>query len=118
MAYVVTGRCVNCRYTYCVVECPVACFWELTDPRMVVIDPGTCTDCGACVSACPIHSIWPDHEVPAEYAEWTAKNGELFAKGTNITEGTDPLESAKLIGEIQAEEKAKGWKLKEPSGAS
>ena len=49
MTHVVTARCVDCRYTYCVVECPVSCFYEVKDPHMLVIDPGTCIDCEACV---------------------------------------------------------------------
>jgi ferredoxin len=118
MTHVVAGRCVDCRYTYCVVECPVSCFWEIPKPHMLLIDPGTCIDCEACVPACPINAIWPDHELPPEYAEWTAFNAEKFAAGKNVTEGTDPLDSAKLIEEIQAEEKAKGWNIKEPSKAS
>ena len=44
MTHVVTERCVDCRYTYCVVECPVTCFWEIKDPHMLVIDPDTCID--------------------------------------------------------------------------
>ena len=118
MAHVVTERCVDCRYTYCAVECPVQCFWEITSPHMLLIDPNTCIDCEACVPACPINAIWPDHELPPEYQEWTAFNAENFEKGTHIKEGTDPLDSARLLEEIQAEEKAKGWNITEPSSAS
>jgi ferredoxin len=40
MTYVVTGRCVDCRYTFCVTECPADCFYEITTPhRMLVIHP-------------------------------------------------------------------------------
>ena len=48
MAYVVTGNCVNCRYTDCVVVCPCDCFAEIQDPNMLVIDPVACVDCDAC----------------------------------------------------------------------
>ena len=119
MAHVVTARCVDCRYTYCAVECPVTCFWEITKPdHMLVIDPDTCIDCEACVPACPINAIWPDHELPEVFTSWTAYNAEHFKSGKNITEGTDPLPTAKLLEEIQAEEKAKGWNVTEPSKAS
>jgi ferredoxin len=118
MTHVVTARCVDCRYTYCVVECPVACFWEVKSPHMLVIDPATCIDCEACVPACPINAIWPDHELPPEYAEWTEKNAQLFTGGTNVTEGSDPLDTARLLDEIQADEKAKGWNITEPSKAA
>jgi ferredoxin len=117
VTYVVTGRCVDCRYTYCLVPCPVACFWEITEPHMLVIDPVTCVHCDACVPECPVNAIWADEELPGEYQEWLSFNAENFARGKNITEGTDPLETAKLLDEIQAEEKAKGWAITEPSGA-
>lgn len=118
MTHVVTARCVDCRYTYCVVECPVTCFWEVKDPHMLVIDPGTCIDCEACVPQCPVNAIYPDHELPSEYADWEAKNAELFEQGVNVTEGSDPLDSARLLEEIQEEEKAKGWDIPEPSKAA
>src|SRR5439155_10579109 len=94
MAHIVTERCVNCRYTYCAVECPVACFWEITSPHMLLIDPDTCIDCEACVPACPVNAIWPDHELPEVYVKWTAFNAQHFKEGTNVTAGSDPLPSA------------------------
>jgi ferredoxin len=118
MTHVVTGRCVDCRYTYCVVECPVTCFWEIKDPHMLVIDPNVCIDCEACVPACPINAIWPDHELPAEYAEWEQQNADTWESGTNFTDGGDPLDTARLLEEIQEEEKAKGWDIAEPSKAA
>ena len=119
MAHIVTERCVDCRYTYCAVECPVSCFYEITEPKhMLVIDPDTCIDCEACVPACPINAIWPEHELPEVFASWTAFNAEHAKKGKNLTEGSDPLPTAKLLEEIQAEEKAKGWNVTEPSKAS
>ncbi len=118
MTHVVTGRCVDCRYTYCVVECPVTCFWEVQDPHMLVIDPGTCIDCEACVPACPINAIYPDHEIPPEYADWEEKNASLWEAGANVTEGQDPLPSAKLLEEIQEAEKGQGWNIPEPSKAA
>jgi ferredoxin len=118
MTHVVTGRCVDCRYTYCVVECPVTCFWEIKDPAMLVIDPNTCIDCEACIPACPINAIWPDHELPAEYADWEQKNADLWEGGENFVDGADPLDTAKLLDEIQEEEQAKGWDITEPSKAA
>src|SRR5206468_7755235 len=104
MAYVVTARCVDCRYTYCLVTCPMDCFWEITAPhRMLVIDPGTCIDCDACIPECPVNAIWPDTELPDAYASWTAFNAEHYKEGTQLfkakrTEGsTDPLPTARLL---------------------
>ena len=119
MAHIVTERCVDCRYTYCAVECPVTCFWEIKTPHhMLQIDPATCIDSEACVPACPDNAIWPDHELPAAFASWTAFNEQHYKAGTNVTAGSDPLPSAKLLEEWQAIEKAKGLSITEPSKAS
>jgi len=117
MAHVVTERCVNCRYTDCCTVCPVECFYEIGNPAMLVIDPNTCIDCEACVPECPIQAIWPESELPPEYQEWTAKNAELFKAGTMIKEKLDPLAGAKSLAELQEAERAKGWKITEPSAA-
>lgn len=118
MTHVVTARCVDCRYTYCVVECPVTCFWEIKDPHMLVIDPDVCIDCEACVPACPVNAIWPDHELPGEYADWEKKNADLYEAGENFVDGADPLDDALLLEEWQEKEQAKGWDITEPSKAS
>ena len=57
MTHVVTGRCVDCRYTDCCTVCPVECFYEVKDLAMLVIDPDTCIDCELCVPECPILSL-------------------------------------------------------------
>src|SRR2546423_1919831 len=107
MAYVVTARCIDCRYTYCAVVCPVDCFWEITSPhRMLVIDPETCTDCNACVSECPVNAIWPEAELPDAYSSWKAFNAEHWKQGTQVKEGSDPLPTARLLDEIQTAERA------------
>jgi ferredoxin len=108
MAYVVTGRCVDCRYTDCVEVCPVDCFWEIDDPAMLVIDPDTCIDCGACVPVCPIQAIYPEDEVPSYYQEYIELNAEKFEDGKNVTENIGPLEGAKDLAEIKAAEASAG----------
>lgn len=117
MTYVVTSRCVDCRYMSCVVVCPKDCFVEVLDPAMLVIDPAECIDCDACVSECPVNAIWPDHELPDAYADWLGKNAELAKVGTPVNEAGDPLDSARLLDEIQDEERAKGLEIEEPSSA-
>ena len=119
MAYVVTARCIDCRYTYCAVPCPVDCFYEIKTPhRMLVINPDECIICDACVPECPVNAIWSDEELPEAYATWKAFNAEHASRGTQVTGGSDPLPSARLIEDVQAEEKAKGLTIVEPSGAS
>jgi ferredoxin--NADP+ reductase len=45
------------------------------------IDPDSCIDCGACEPECPESAIFPDDEVPEEYADWPAKNAAFFSEG-------------------------------------
>lgn len=104
MAYVVTGRCVDCRYTDCVEVCPVDCFWEVTEPAMLVIDPNTCIDCGACLPVCPIQAIYPEDEVPEYYEDYIELNAEMWEEGENITESGGALEGAKDLAAIKQEE--------------
>lgn len=117
MAYVVTERCVKCKYTDCCAVCPVSCFYEIDDPPMLVIDPDTCIDCHLCVPECPVHAIYAEGEVPEPYAEWTQKNRDLFPAGTNITDKKDAMPGALTLPQIQAREKAQGWDVSEPTDA-
>ena len=47
--------------------CPVACFYEMD--TQVVIHADDCIDCMACVEVCPVHAIYADADVPAEYTK-------------------------------------------------
>ena len=118
MAYIVTARCVDCRYTDCCTICPVDCFYEVEDPAMLVIDPDACIDCELCVPECPVNAIYPEDELPQPYQEWKEKNAELFGTGTNITETKEPLPPAVTLGEVQEREHKLGWTVDEPSKAS
>lgn len=84
---------------------------------MLVIDPGACIDCELCVPECPINAIYPDGELPGPYAEWKEKNAQLSNQGPTISTKKEPLPTKKTLAEIQAQEKAKGWKIEEPSKA-
>lgn len=117
MPHIVTSRCISNRYTDCAAVCPVDCFYEVKDPHMLVIDPDTCIDCELCQEACPVNAIWPEDEIPAEYAEWVDRNRELFEEGENITSQQGASDDAVDLAAIQKEEKAKGWDITEPSGA-
>ncbi|HVR74232.1 MAG TPA: 4Fe-4S binding protein [Planctomycetota bacterium] len=117
MPHIVTGRCVDCRYTDCCTVCPVDCFWEVDNPPMLVIDPDTCIDCELCVPECPINAIYPESELPEVYKDWTEKNKELFTAGANITEKKDALPGALDLLQIQEKEKLTGLSVDEPSKA-
>ena len=72
MAYIVTEPCVKCKYTDCVEVCPVDCFHE--DDEMLVINPDTCIDCGACVPTCPVEAIFEEKAVPAKWKPYIKLN--------------------------------------------
>lgn len=64
MAYVVTDRCIDCKYTSCAAVCPVDAFRE--GPDRLFIDPETCIDCNACVPECPVAAIFSESDLPAD----------------------------------------------------
>lgn len=88
MANVVTEPCVDCRYTDCVVVCPMDCFYG--DARQLYIDPDDCIDCGACVPECPVDAIFLDAEVPEPWHSYVQLNAEraasLKAEGRRVSE--------------------------------
>jgi ferredoxin len=65
MTFVVTEKCIKCKYTDCVEVCPVDCFYE--GENMLVINPDECIDCGVCEPECPIEAIVPDTNPAAEH---------------------------------------------------
>ena len=84
MAYVVTERCIKCKYTDCVDVCPVDCFRE--GPNMLVIDPDECIDCTLCVPECPVEAIFAEDDVPDAQHEFIALNKELAQKWQPLIE--------------------------------
>ena len=92
MTYVVTGNCQKCRFTDCVVVCPVDCFHA--DGEMLYIDPDSCIDCDACAPECPVEAIFPEEDVPDDQKKWTAINAEKCADLPVITDKQDQLASA------------------------
>ena len=64
MTYVVTEKCIRCKYMDCVKACPVDCFYE--GENMLVIHPAECIDCGACEPECPSDAILRDTETEAQ----------------------------------------------------
>lgn len=92
MTYIVIDNCQKCKYTDCVVVCPVDCFHE--GPEMLYIDPDECIDCGACVPECPVEAIYPEDELPEDKHEWLAINAEKSPDLPVITEKKDALPTA------------------------
>lgn len=88
MTFLVTEKCIRCKYTDCVEVCPVDCFYE--GPNMLVIHPDECIDCGLCEPECPVKAIYVEDDLPEKYKKFLALNKELAQKWPNITHRKDP----------------------------
>lgn len=93
MTHVVAEPCLGCRYTDCVVVCPVECFYE--GEQMLYIHPDECIDCEACVPECPVEAIYQEDNLPEKWASYKALNAEMVEKCEVITEQKAPLADTK-----------------------
>ena len=89
MPHVVTEPCFRCKYTDCVVVCPVECFRE--GETFVFINPEECIDCEACVPECPVEAIFRDENVPEEWTAYIALNAEMSPSCPPISEKKEAL---------------------------
>lgn len=89
MTHVVAEPCFNCKYTDCVVVCPVECFYE--GQSMLYIHPDECIDCEACVPECPVEAIFHEDNLPGEWADYKALNAELATQCPVITEKKESM---------------------------
>jgi ferredoxin len=89
MAHIVTQPCFGCRYTDCVVVCPVECFYE--GEKMLYIHPDECIDCEACVPECPVEAIFHQDNVPEEWTSYVELNAEMAPQCEVITQKKKPL---------------------------
>jgi ferredoxin len=96
MTYVVTEKCIKCKYTTCVEVCPVDCFYE--GENMVVINPEECIDCGVCEPECPIDAIGPDTR--ANMAMWVELNQKYANLWPRITVQKPAPSDAKAWEEV------------------
>ena len=76
MTHVVAEPCFACKYTDCVVVCPVECFYE--GEKMLYIHPDECIDCGACEPECPVTAIFPEEDVPGAQRQYIQINRDVF----------------------------------------
>lgn len=75
MTHVVRAACFGCKYTDCVVVCPVECFYE--DEQILYIHPDECIDCEACTGM-PGRSYFPSRQRsrrPKGFIELNAEKG-------------------------------------------
>ena len=91
MTFVVTGACDGCKYTDCVVVCPVDCFYE--GATMLYINPPECIDCDACVPECPVEAIYEESDVPEGQEDYIEINADESTSGQcpNIVDRKPPL---------------------------
>ncbi len=93
MAHVVAEPCFGCKYTDCVVVCPVECFYE--GEQMLYIHPEECIDCEACVPECPVEAIFHEDNLPNEgdkmWGDYKALNAEMALSCPGINSKKDPL---------------------------
>jgi len=92
MTYIVTGNCEKCRFTDCVVVCPVDCFHA--GENMLYIDPDSCIDCDACAPECPVEAIYPEEDVPENQQQWIQINADKANELPVITDKEDQLPTA------------------------
>src|SRR4029450_13832094 len=72
MTYVIAEPCIDVLDISCVSVCPVDCIhYEEGVDRKLFIDPNECIDCGACEPECPVYAIFPEDQLPAEWANYT-----------------------------------------------
>jgi ferredoxin len=93
MTFVVTENCIKCKYTDCVVVCPVDCFHE--GPNFLVIDPERCTDCALCEPECPAKAILPAEDLTPDHALFLSLNADLAKIWPTITANRPPPPEAK-----------------------
>jgi len=96
MTHVVAEPCFNCKYTDCVVVCPVDCFYQ--NEQLLFIHPDECIDCEACVPECPVEAIFHEDNLPEEWKEYTARNAEMAERSPNIVAKQKPLEGERCVG--------------------
>lgn len=93
MTFVVTEKCIKCRYTDCVEVCPVDCFHE--GQNFLTIDPEECIDCALCEPECPVEAIFPESEVPENQKKFIELNERLSKKWPVIKTKKEPAVDAK-----------------------
>ncbi len=111
MAYVVAEPCIKCKYTECVEVCPVNCFYE--GVNFLVIHPDECIDCGACEPVCPTKAIFPDSELPTQWAMYKELNAKYASLWPNIAEKKEPLPEAEEYKDAQGKQ---GLLVPKPGG--
>ncbi|MHB1202007.1 MAG: ferredoxin FdxA [Acidithiobacillus sp.] len=99
MTHVVTEACIHCKYTDCVVPCPVDCFHE--GPNFLAIDPEECIDCTLCVEECPVAAIYRDVDLPEGQEVFLEINARLVKRWPVIVQKKAALPEAERWAEVE-----------------
>lgn len=84
MTFVIAEPCIGTKDASCVDVCPVDCIHpvqthdQFDEVIQLYIDPDECIDCGACEPECPVEAIFPEEDVPEQWAAFTEKNADWF----------------------------------------
>jgi NAD-dependent dihydropyrimidine dehydrogenase PreA subunit len=86
MAYVITKPCIDVKDTACVAVFPVDAIHPTSlesdfdlEP-MLYINPVDCICCNLCTDECPVKAIFPEEDVPAEFASFIERNAAYYRK--------------------------------------
>jgi len=88
MAYVIAQPCIGVKDTACVVVCPVDAIHPtpaeagFAAAEQLYIDPVNCIDCHLCAGECPVSAIFPEADLPAEWASFIERNAAHYADAT------------------------------------
>lgn len=83
MAYVIAEPCVAdfsclevCPVEDCIAPSPFTADFETVE--QLYIDPSRCSNCEACVEACPVDAIYEEGELPEQWRAYRRINAEYF----------------------------------------
>jgi len=86
MAYIIALPCIGVKDTACVAICPCDCIHptkneaDFQSAEMLYIDPTQCIDCSLCQEECPVNAIFPESDLPPEWASFIEKNAAYYQK--------------------------------------
>lgn len=86
MPHVIAEPCRGTKDTGCVEVCATDAIHPRPDEpgfeeaEQLYIDPDACIDCGMCVDECPAEAVFPEEELPEEWAHYVQVNAEYYAK--------------------------------------
>jgi NAD-dependent dihydropyrimidine dehydrogenase PreA subunit len=84
LAHVIAQPCIGTKDAACVAVCPIDCIHPTPEEarfdteEMLHIDPASCIDCGLCLDECPVHAIFAEEDLPAEWSWFLHRNAAYY----------------------------------------